>query len=181
MKLRNAVMLLIAAACVLASFTLWSQKKTSDTLLKDGYYTAERIDFHPINKWNEYVTIYVRNNKVVTVEYNAKNKSGFIKSWDMKYMYDMRNFDTYPNHYTRDFAAQFIQKYNTDEKIDAISGATHSYHQFELLTEAVINKAKTGDKTVALVPYQLHEFSDYPDLLKKFDADPELKYHYTRQ
>jgi major membrane immunogen (membrane-anchored lipoprotein) len=179
MKTRKILLILLAVACVITLFSACTQKTSNK--LKDGYYTAERIDFHPTNGWNEYVTIYVRNNKVVTVEYNSKNRSGFIKSWDMKYMYDMRNYDTHPNHYTRDFAAQFLAKYGTDQEVDCIAGATHSYDQFLLLAEAVISKAKAGDKTVALVPYQLYEFKDYPALLEQFDADPELEYHYTRQ
>ena len=179
MKLRYFILITVTALFVVSLLGACSQKDAGT--LVDGYYTAERVDYHPINGWEEYITLYVRNDKIVTIEYNAKNKSGFIKSWDMKYMYDMRNFETYPNHYTRDYAAQFISKYNTDEEIDCIAGATHSFHQFELLTSAAINKAKTGDKTVALVPYELYEFADYPSLLEDFESDPELKYHYTHQ
>lgn len=53
----------------------------------DGFYTVEMSDYN--NGWKEFVTIRVSGNKIVTVEYNAKNSSGFIKSWDIPYMRNM--------------------------------------------------------------------------------------------
>ena len=123
--------------------------------LKDGYYTAE--DKNGSNGWYEYLTIYVNDNTIVSVEYNAKNSSGFIKSWDMDYMRVMESTDgTYPNEYTRMYANQLIQSQDAED-IDAISGATHSNNTFIELAKAVLKKAKAGDKTVALVDVQHEE------------------------
>ncbi|MDR0616931.1 MAG: FMN-binding protein [Synergistaceae bacterium] len=119
-------------------------------IMKDGYYTAESAEYD--NGWKEFLSIYVKNGRIVTAEYDAKNASGFIKSWDMEYMRKMNETDgTYPNQYTRGYVFELINRQNVDG-IDAISGATHSYYSFIALAEAVIARAKTGDKRVALVP-----------------------------
>ncbi len=52
--------------------------------LQDGYYTAQASEYH--FGWKEYVTIIVKGGRIVSVEYNAENASGFIKSWDNAYM-----------------------------------------------------------------------------------------------
>ena len=49
--------------------------------LQDGYYTAQASDYN--FGWKEYITIMVKGGSIVSVEYNAENASGFIKSWIM--------------------------------------------------------------------------------------------------
>ena len=56
----------------------------SKTELQDGYYTAQAAQFS--HGWKEYITIMVKGGSIVSVEYNAENASGFIKSWDNAYM-----------------------------------------------------------------------------------------------
>ena len=74
--------------------------KTTETALQDGYYTAQAAEFS--HGWKEYITIMVKGGNIVSVEYNAENASGFIKSWDSNYMQVMLNAQgTYPNEYTR--------------------------------------------------------------------------------
>ena len=119
--------------------------------LKNGYYIAEMKDFDSYG-WKEFVSIYVNNGHIITVEYNAKNVSGFIKSWDPAYMREMNAVDnTYPNKYTREYAFALLNFQDTD-RIDVVSGATHSYHTFILLASEVIEQARTGNKQIALVP-----------------------------
>jgi major membrane immunogen (membrane-anchored lipoprotein) len=118
--------------------------------LSDGYYTAEADDFDE-NGWKEFVSIYTNNNRIVTVEYNALNASGFIKSWDMEYMRLMNRISgSYPNQYTRYYAVSLLNRQDPF-KIDAVSGATHSYYYFQSLAQAAIAKARAGDKNVAFV------------------------------
>jgi major membrane immunogen (membrane-anchored lipoprotein) len=129
------------------SFNSYNSRKSQD--LRDGYYTAECSNF--FHGWKEYLTIYVNNGKIATVEYNAKNASGFIKSWDMNYMRVMNKTDgNYPNKYTRVYAASLLNRQNADE-VDAMSGATESHASFQKLANAVIRQARNGDKTVAFV------------------------------
>ena len=118
--------------------------------MRDGYYTAETRGFD-LYGWKEIVSIYVNNNKIVTVEYKAENASGFIKSWDMDYMRTMNAASgTYPNKYSRIYAADLLETQNP-AKVDALTGATESFFVFRLLAEAAIARARAGDKEVALV------------------------------
>lgn len=119
-------------------------------VMQNGFYTAEAKDFDS-KGWKEYVTIYVSKNTIITVDYNAKNASGFIKSWDMEYMRKMNATDgTYPNKYTREYAEALINRQDPD-KVDAISGATHSHVSFQQLVRAVVAQARAGDPNVIYV------------------------------
>jgi major membrane immunogen (membrane-anchored lipoprotein) len=118
-------------------------------VMKDGYYTAEAAEYY--RGWKEFLSIYVNNGRIVTAEYDAKNASGFIKSWDMEYMRRMNESDgNYPNKYTRTYVFELISRQGIDG-IDAMSGATESCELFKALAEAVIARAKAGDKQVAFV------------------------------
>ena len=89
--------------------------------------------------------------KIVSVEYNAENASGFIKSWDIAYMKNMNRVQgTYPNKYTREYAAQLLENQGAGD-IDAASGASTSGGNFVRLATAVLEQAQKGDTTVAIV------------------------------
>lgn len=120
--------------------------------LKDGYYTAEAESFDSYG-WKEYVTICVSGGRIIYIEYNAFNVSGFIKSWDMDYMRAMNVLDgTYPNAYTRYYGGQLLA-FQGAEKIDRISGATNSYHRFIRLADAVLESARRGNAETRLVRF----------------------------
>ena len=115
------------------------------TELQDGYYTAQAKDFS--HGWKEYITIMVKGGSIVSVEYNAENASGFIKSWDNAYMQTMLHSNgTYPNEYTRYYANQLLEG-RRDDDIDA----TSSYGSFQKLSEAVLEQARKGDSDVVVV------------------------------
>ncbi len=117
--------------------------------LQDGYYTAQASEYN--FGWKEYVTIMVKGGQIVSVEYNAENASGFIKSWDNAYMQNMLHSNgTYPNEYTRYYAGEFLEKQGKEE-IDALSGATSSYDSFQMLEAAVLEQVRKGDSSIILV------------------------------
>ena len=121
----------------------------NQTELQDGYYTAQASEFS--HGWKEYITILVKGGNIVSVEYNAENASGFIKSWDNAYMQNMLHSNgTYPNEYTRNYAGQLLDGQG-EGTIDAISGATSSHSSFQLLAEAVLEQARKGDSSIAIV------------------------------
>ncbi len=122
---------------------------TAETELQDGYYTAQASAFS--HGWKEYITILVKSGKIVSVEYNAENASGFIKSWDNTYMQNMLHSNgTYPNEYTRYYAGQ-MQEGQGEGTIDALTGATSSYNSFQKLSAAVLEQARKGDSSIVLV------------------------------
>ena len=99
----------------------------------------------------EYLIIQVKNNKIVSAEFNARNESGFIKAWDNAYMKNMMpGSATYPNKYTREYVQQLIDG-QTDTKVDVISGATNSGKNFEKLVVAVLKQAAVGDSSTVVV------------------------------
>lgn len=118
--------------------------------LKDGYYSAEMSGYS--HGWKEYITICVKGEKIVSAEYNARNESGFIKSWDMDYMRNMDAINgTYPNRYTRTYAGEFLKNQSVDG-VDVIAGASTSYGTFKQLAQAVVERSMAGDTSVAIVP-----------------------------
>ena len=117
--------------------------------LQDGYYTAQMSQFS--HGWREYITILVKGGSIVSVEYNAENASGFIKSWDNAYMQNMLHTNgTYPNEYTRYYANQLLEGQGEDG-IDVIAGATSSHGTFQLLAQAVLEQARKGDSSIVFV------------------------------
>ncbi len=121
----------------------------SQTELQDGYYTAQASEFS--HGWKEYITILVKGGSIVSVEYNAENPSGFIKSWDNAYMQTMLHAQgTYPNEYTRYYANQLLERQG-EGGIDVISGATSSHGSFQILAQAVLEQARKGDSSIVFV------------------------------
>lgn len=117
--------------------------------LQDGYYTAQASEFS--HGWKEYITIWVKGGNIVSVEYNAENASGFIKSWDNTYMQNMLQITgTYPNEYTRYYANQLLEDQG-EEDIDALSGASSSHGSFQILSQAVLEQARMGDSSIVIV------------------------------
>jgi major membrane immunogen (membrane-anchored lipoprotein) len=122
----------------------------NDSGLRDGYYTAEAAEFDEYG-WKEYVTICVSGGRITLVEYNAINASGFIKSWDMRYMRLMNATDkTYPNAYTRYYCSRLLDNQGTDG-VDRISGATNSHNTFIKLADRALENARQGNTETTLV------------------------------
>ena len=120
--------------------------------LQDGYYTAQMAEFSHGRK--EYITILVKGGSIVSVEYNAENASGFIKSWDNAYMQNMLHSNgTYPNEYTRYYAGQLLEGQG-EGGINAIAGASSSHGTFQMLVQAVLEQARKGDSSIVLVDVQ---------------------------
>jgi major membrane immunogen (membrane-anchored lipoprotein) len=123
--------------------------------LANGYYTAEAASFNR-HGWKEYITIYVDNNNIVTVEYDAKNASGFPRSWDLDYMRVMVALEgTYPTAYGREYSMALL-RLQKPEGIDALAGATESYNCFKILAATAISQARANNKDVALVELPSH-------------------------
>lgn len=134
-----------AVLLLLLTLTACSQ----DASLHDGYYTAQAAQFS--HGWKEFVTIMVKGGEVVSVEYNAENASGFIKSWDNAYMQTMLHSNgTYPNEYTRYYARQLLEGQG-EQPIDALSGASSSHGSFQKLAAAVLEQARQGTSHIIIV------------------------------
>lgn len=143
-KLRRSLLSLLSVILLTAC-----GGNTTENKLQDGYYTAQAAEFS--HGWKEYITIMVKGGSIVSVEYNAENASGFIKSWDSSYMQTMLSAQgTYPNEYTRYYAGQ-LQAGQGEGTIDALTGATSSYNSFMKLSAAVVAQAQLGDSSIVIV------------------------------
>jgi len=142
--------ILISCTVILASATgFYFSSGDSADLLHDGYYTAEEAEY--VDGWKEYVTIYVNNGKIVTAEFDGRDESGFIKSWDMDLMRLMNQTKkTYPSKYMRAYVSELVERQST-EGIEAVPGATDSCHSFRQLADAAILQARAGASQVAFV------------------------------
>ena len=139
---KNVLLTIITAALLLGGCG-------SQAEMKDGFYTAETAEYS--HGWKEYVCIMVKDSAIVSVEFNAKDPSGYIKAWDNAYMQNMyAGTGTYPNEYTRLYGAQLLEQ-QEDFQLDAVSGASHSGHNFEKLAAAVMEQARRGDATTIQV------------------------------
>ena len=120
----------------------------SEKGMKNGYYTAEMKEYD--YGWKEYVCIFVKNNTIVSIEFNAKNASGFIKAWDNAYMENMKPVSgTYPNEYTRLYGSRLLESQDIEE-VDVVSGATSSGGNFYKLVNAAVEQAREGNSEVAV-------------------------------
>ena len=143
---KKPLRLLFLCAALLCPCTVTA---CSNTALKDGFYTAEMSDFS--HGWKEYLCIMVKDDSIVYAEFNAKNKGGYIKAWDNAYMQNMASVQgTYPNEYTRKYAAQLIEAQGTDG-LDTVSGASHSGSNSQKLAAAVLERAAQGNSDTAVV------------------------------
>lgn len=139
------IVMIVLALLLVAALTSCGGENT----LQDGYYTAQAAEYS--HGWKEYITIMVKDGSIVSVEYNAENPSGFIKSWDNSYMQAMLHKNgTYPNEYTRYYAAQLLED-QSETSIDALSGASSSSRSFQKLAAAVLEQAKRGDSSIVYV------------------------------
>ena len=121
----------------------------SEKGMKNGYYTAEMKEYD--YGWKEYVCIFVKNNTIVSIEFNAKNASGFIKAWDNAYMENMKPVSgTYPNEYTRLYGSRLLESQDIEE-VDVVSGATSSGGNFYKLVNAAVEQAREVNSEVAVV------------------------------
>jgi major membrane immunogen (membrane-anchored lipoprotein) len=144
------MLILLTASCSIGEGNAGSGSQK----LGDGYYTVEGTSYDSYG-WKDYITIYVDNNNIATVEYDAKNASGFLRSWDMDYMRLMGvQSGIYPAVYSREYSAALL-RLQGPEGIDALTGATESYNVFKILAETAISQARAHNKNVALVklPY----------------------------
>ena len=144
---RRKIYLTVASVCLLLFLSGCGSNQ-----MKDGYYTAEMSDFS--YGWKEYVCIYVKNDEIISAEFNAKDANGFIKAWDNEYMRNMMTKSEtgmYPNRYTREYVQQLLDG-QKNTQVDVISGASESGDNFKKLTVAVVAQAQKGDTSAAIVP-----------------------------
>jgi major membrane immunogen (membrane-anchored lipoprotein) len=118
--------------------------------MRSGYYAAEATGYDA-EGWKDFITIYVSDNRIVNVEYNARNSCGFIRSWDLDYQRRLKaEIGMNTGEYVRIYTYELINR-QEPAKILVVSGAERPHKVFQLLAEAAIAHAKVGDKSMVFV------------------------------
>jgi major membrane immunogen (membrane-anchored lipoprotein) len=132
--------LVIMAACV----------SEPQNLLHDGYYTAEAAEFDT-QGWKEFLTIYVSAGRIVSATYNARNASGFLRSWDMA---DRRRSNmatgTNQNKYARAYTTSLLNRQDPD-RVTPVPGAAWAHPNFQALASAAVAQSKAGKQRLVFV------------------------------
>ena len=140
---------MLSIALILAGMMLFTACG-EQTGLQDGYYTAQAADFN--FGWKEYITIMVKGGSIVSVEYNAENASGFIKSWDNAYMQTMLHSNgTYPNEYTRYYAGQLLEGQGGNARSTPCPGQLPRTDRSRSCRPLSSSRQCRGDSSIAIV------------------------------
>ena len=132
----------------------------AETTLKDGYYSAEMASFDS-EGWKSFVTIYVANGKIITVEYDAKNEAGFLMSWDMDYIRWMKSVrNTYPNAYMRAYSTALLN-WQDPQKVYPLLGAERYCELFKRLAKAAMGNSSLENKEIAIIPYPAYSITTH--------------------
>lgn len=123
----------------------------ADGAVKDGTYKAETVGFDD-HGWKPFVDVTYKEGKIVAVKFDYTSKQdGHLKTTDADYNKKMKAATgVSPSEYTVKFANALVEKQDP-EKVDAITGATHSSEDFVIVANAAIQNAKAGKTEVAKV------------------------------
>ena len=139
-----------ALAVLLLFFVLLSGCGRGETVLHDGYYSAVAASFNK-QGWKEFVTLYVYNNRIVTVEFNARNASGLVLGWDVMTLRMLKSkMRQHPSLVIRKYSQELINRQHPGN-IRKITGDEFFYDSFIALAAAAMAQAQAGDKSVAEV------------------------------
>lgn len=123
-------------------------------LYKDGTYKAEESVYDKYGGYKATVTITIKAGKITKATYDAFTKDGKAKSKDAAYEANMSKTNKIgPKEYMAQLPAQLVKVQNAD-KVDVVTGATHSTENFKQLTKLALDNAKKGIKTTAILKVQ---------------------------
>lgn len=133
--------------------------------MKDGTYKAEYS--HLDGKgWKPAMTIEVKDGKIVKADFDYYKPDGSRKSKDENYNKLMKDkVKTNPAEYVVKFNESLVKNQAAD-KIDAVSGATHSHEFAVALAKAAMEAAAKGDTKTVVLPMN----DTYTATEKDFDS-----------
>jgi major membrane immunogen (membrane-anchored lipoprotein) len=135
---------------ITVSFLLLGACQVQSGKMHDGYYTAKGSSYDE-DGWKDFLTIYVSDNQIVTVEFNAQTRYGFVRSWDLDYQRRQQaNTGLHPSKYLRTFTTELLTLQNPANVL-VVAGAEKQHAVFQRLAETAIVQAQAGDKTIAVV------------------------------
>lgn len=139
------LVLFVLSACLVLSLTACGGSK-----IADGTYSAELSDAATEANygWKDFLTITYKDGEMVDVQFDAKDADGNLKTeWTNPENYPM---DPQPSVWMPQLEENIKATSNPD-KVAAVAGATTGSNHAKELYRAVLEKAKAGDTSVAVV------------------------------
>ena len=118
--------------------------------IADGTYSAELSDAatEANHGWKDFLTVTYKDGKMVEVQFDSKDADGNLKSeWTTPENYPM---DPQPSEWIPQLEENIKATSNPD-KVAAVAGATMGSNNAKELYRAVVEKAKAGDTTTAVI------------------------------
>jgi major membrane immunogen (membrane-anchored lipoprotein) len=127
------------------------------TGLKDGYFTAMAQGLDD-KGWQEFLTISVTNGEITTAEFNARNVSGLLRSWDpVLQRHTHRTHGVNANAWQRLYANSLVAVQKPD-LIEPMPGGRRLHAVFVALAQAAVDNSRLGREEVALVELPPNQF-----------------------
>ena len=118
--------------------------------IADGTYSAELSDAatEANHGWKDFLTVTYKDGEMVEVQFDSKDADGNLKSeWTNPENYPM---DPQPSEWIPQLEENIKATSNPD-KVASVAGATMGSNHAKELYRAVIEKAKAGDTTTAVI------------------------------
>lgn len=113
--------------------------------MRDGYYTAGGVGYDA-QGWKPMITLYVYDNRIVTVEYGAINSTGHLLDWDVHAVRAVKERTrAHPNKIVRKYIQDLLDRQNP-KSVRRYVGDTYFYESFTQLAAAAMEQARLGDK-----------------------------------
>jgi major membrane immunogen (membrane-anchored lipoprotein) len=154
--MKKIFILLLIGILIMPAFFGCSQKggkgipeeNTSD--YQDGVYHAI-YDRNDVRNWKAFVDITIEDGQIVEVYYDYINDTDELRSKQQGYIEGFSAANGYTPREGFDELANRLIKEQDIEKVDAVSGATHSSRNFNELSAAALEKAREGDTSDTIV------------------------------
>ena len=135
---------------LLSALMLFSLVGCGGSKIAYGTYSAELSDAatEANHGWKDFLTVTYKDGKMVEVQFDSKDADGNLKSeWTTPENYPM---DPQPSEWIPQLEENIKATSNPD-KVASVAGATMGSNNAKELYRAVVEKAKAGDTTTAVI------------------------------
>jgi major membrane immunogen (membrane-anchored lipoprotein) len=144
--MKRVALLMLAGLFVAMTSCKKDDEKTY--VYKDGSYKAEESEFS--HGYKAFMEAQITKDVLVTVNFDYVDSTGNLKSETTSETYPMV---PHPSEWIPTYDSQLLATAITPDfvEIDGVTGATHGKISANLLMEAILNAAKTGDTETQVV------------------------------
>ncbi|MBS4199390.1 FMN-binding protein [Bacillus sp. FJAT-49732] len=120
------------------------EKVIAGAEMKDGTYTLKEKDFDD-HGWKASMTITVKGGKITESTYNYEDENGKLKSEDEGYQKNMsEKTGVGPKDYIPQLNEELVKSQDA-QRVDVVTGATHSSETFLNYAQQLIQASQKGD------------------------------------